>query len=124
MECGFHVKHFSRHALRGTEMVTLPIDRLGTPVAVIRTAAAGDHVEREISVGLPPCAPIRLDIDEVPGRRGKAVQVREQISGLGETNRASMAGPVRDPGKLAHVARGGARETAGWLRRRDLRFSD
>ena len=59
-------------------------NRLGAPVASIRTSAAGDHVQREISVRLSPSVAVgmRCRSDRAPAR-ADAIQPADFARGVG-----------------------------------------
>src|SRR5690606_17309441 len=56
-------------------IITLSPDRFGAPVAVVGTAASGDHVHGVVAVSLLPDAAIPFDIDEIPGGEGEHLEV-------------------------------------------------
>ena len=60
---------------RRAHRVALSPDRLRAPVAVVRTATGGDEVEREATVGVGPCRPVGVDVDEIACRRSEHVRV-------------------------------------------------
>ena len=63
---------FPPRPLRRASVIRIPVDRLRAPVAAIRAAAAGNHVQREIAVRLYPRLPVSIHIDQIPGRQAAA----------------------------------------------------
>src|SRR6185437_1729388 len=86
---GLEVFQFANHMSRRAGIVPITIDGFSAPVALERAAAGGADVEREITVVVQPDLPVSGDIDEVPGRKGKAVEILYDFAG-GSADRVAV----------------------------------
>src|SRR5579872_3641277 len=63
------------HMTGRTDIIAVPVDRLRTRVAFIRTAPGGADVERKIAMMPHPDFPVAFDIYQVPGRHRQTVEI-------------------------------------------------
>src|SRR5258706_16244848 len=71
----FETQHLTSDSFGRSEMVVRTEYRLSAPVTAIRAAAAGDQVQRKISVsGLPRLA-IRVEVRQIPCGVGQCVEL-------------------------------------------------
>ena len=95
------------------DVVALAPDRLGTPVAVVRAAAAGCHVQREVAVVPLPDLAVASDVREVP--RGNRSESRSRRSAAAASARgryrrsAGTRGPRSSPGRRSSSPGAGRR---------------
>src|SRR5262249_48249871 len=89
--------------------VPLTVDRLCTPVAVVRTATGCGDVHRKISVARCPNHPVAIDIYEVPRRPRERVEILDELAWRG-SNDATVNGGETDAVNAGELPAAGARE--------------
>ncbi len=106
-------------------VVGVAVDRLRAPVAQVRTAAGGDHVQREVPVALLPEPAVALDVHQVPGRQRQQVQILEQWARAGLAQHPAL--PEHQARDVVHGGRrtgGGRVEARHQLAQRQLPLAD
>ena len=105
LETVLELQHFLRHQGRGPAVVGVTPDGLGAPVAAIRAAAAGNHIQRKVAVGRMPGAAIGLGIHQVPGGRGQGIEIGDGRAVRGVADAAAV--PKRQTANLFRAAAAG-----------------